>query len=289
MRVFVTGSQGQLARCLAENKDPGVQLIFGTRPEFDLMRPTEARKTILDARPDVIINAAAYTAVDKAESDKDVAFAVNRDGARAVAEAGAILDVPVIHISTDYVFSGNKSGSYIESDDVGPTGVYGASKLAGENAVREVAEKHLIFRTAWVYSVYGANFLKTMLRIGSERPELRVVSDQHGNPTSAHDLGQALISVCNLLQQGRTSWGTFHLAGSGETTWHGFATQIFAVAERYGKSIPKIAAISTADYPTPASRPSNSRLSCEKARTTFGLSLPHWSESTEVCVAKLIG
>ncbi len=288
MRVFVTGSNGQLARCLAEARSSGIELVFGARPHFDLARPDDARQQIVAASPDLVINAAAYTAVDKAEAEEALAFAINCDGARAVAQAAADLDVPIIHISTDYVFPGDKSGPYVENDQTGPIGAYGRTKLAGENAVRLVARKHLIFRTAWVYSVYGANFVKTMLRLGRDRPELRVVGDQHGNPTSAHDLATAVLKAGAQLRRGDAEWGTYHLAGTGDATWHEFAEHIFDVAADSGQRVPHVTSITTSEYPTPAKRPQNSRMDCSLVKETFDLALPHWRDSTRVCVQKLL-
>ncbi len=287
MKVFVTGEQGQLARCLAEVGGAHT-LVFGARPQFELTRADDARAQVMAARPDIIINAAAYTAVDKAESEPDLAFAVNRDGARAMAEAARELDVPLIHISTDYVFSGDKTSAYDEDDATGPIGVYGASKLAGEDDIRAVTPKHVIMRTAWVYSAYGANFVKTMLRVGRDRPELRVVDDQIGNPTSAHDLAAAALGVADVLQKGAGSFGTFHAAGYGEVSWCGFAKAIFDVAAHDGVTVPRIVPITTADYPTPAKRPANSRLDCGKLHREFGIRLPAWQDSTKDCVRRLL-
>jgi dTDP-4-dehydrorhamnose reductase len=288
MRIFVTGEQGQLARCLAEANDGKHQVVFGARPTFDLTRPENARDQVVAAKPEIIVNAAAYTAVDKAESERELAFAVNRDGARAMADAARVLNVPIIHISTDYVFTGEKTSPYVEDDATGPVGVYGQSKLAGEETIRNATSKHVILRTSWVYSVYGANFLKTMLRVGKDRPELRVVDDQIGNPTSAHDLAAVVIKIAEAVGGGRGSYGTFHAAGQGDVTWCGFARGIFDAAAKTGIAVPKVAAITTADYPTPAKRPANSRLNCEKLATAYGIRLPHWSGSTQECVQRLM-
>jgi dTDP-4-dehydrorhamnose reductase len=288
MRIFVTGEQGQLARCLAEANDGKHQVVFGARPTFDLTRPEDARDQVVAAKPEIIMNAAAYTAVDKAESERELAFAVNHDGARAMADAARVLNVPIIHISTDYVFAGDKASPYVEDDATGPVGVYGQSKLAGEEAIRNITAKHVILRTAWIYSVYGANFLKTMLRVGKDRPELRVVDDQIGNPTSAHDLAAAVIQIAEAVDKGQAAYGTFHAAGQGDVTWCGFARGIFEAAANTGIAVPQIEAITTADYPTPAKRPANSRLNCDKLEMAYGIRLPYWSGSTQECVRRLL-
>ncbi len=290
MRVLVTGGQGQLARCLADAAagDAALDMVFAARPDFDLGRVAAARDHVIAARPDIIVNAAAYTAVDKAESEPELAFAINRDGAAAMAEAADKLGVPIIHLSTDYVFSGEKNGAYVETDSVAPMGVYGHSKLAGEHAVAHSTKRHLIVRTAWVYSAYGANFVKTMMRLGRDRTELRVVDDQTGNPTSAHDLATTILAMCKQADNGNNAWGTYHAAGQGDVTWHGFAKQIFATLESLGHAIPKLTAITTRDYPTPAKRPANSRLDCAKLNENFGLALPDWKPSTAKVVSRLL-
>jgi dTDP-4-dehydrorhamnose reductase len=290
MRIFVTGEKGQLARCLADvtRGYDAYDMVFAGRPGFDLANAADAERHVVALRPDMIVNAAAYTAVDKAEAEPADALAINRDGAAAMARAAAKLDIPLIHVSTDYVFAGDKPAPYVETDATGPMGLYGQSKLEGEIVVREVTDKHLILRTAWVYSVYGANFVKTMLRVGAGKPELRVVDDQIGNPTSAHDLAAAIISVCQKTLDGSTRWGTYHMAGQGEVTWFGFAQRIFAAAGQSGFNAPRLVPIATQDYPTPAKRPANSRLDCAKLKAAFGVQLPPWTTSTDWCVKELL-
>ena len=290
MRILVTGSQGQLARCLADvaRTDAGIEMNFAGRPDFDLSKGVAAEQYVIQKDPDVIVNAAAYTAVDKAESEPGEAMSVNCDGAAAMARAAAELDVPIIHISTDYVFSGDKNSPYVEEDATGPVGAYGASKLAGEDSVRSIAGKHLILRTAWVYSIYGTNFVKTMLRVGKDRPELRVVGDQIGNPTSAHDLAAATLALCKRAAGGQGDWGTYHAAGQGDVTWFGYAQRIFETAGKAGYAVPAVVPIGTKDYPTPAKRPANSRLDCSKLREVFGVQLPMWQGSTDWCVKQLL-
>lgn len=290
-RIFVAGKSGQVALSLVEAaKAQGLELFTAGRPDFDLTDPDSMRETIAAFRPDTIINAAAYTAVDAAEDDEATATSVNADGAAALAEIAAELDVPFLHISTDYVFDGNKDSAYLEDDAVAPQGAYGRSKLAGEIAVMAANPNALIFRTAWVYSPFGKNFCKTMLMLAANRDELGVVADQVGNPTYAPDIADALITVAQAMASGANIGevaGIYHLAGSGDTSWHGFASEIFKLGGAEGHPVPKANAITTADFPTPAKRPANSRLNCDKLETTFGVRLPKWQESTANCVKRL--
>lgn len=285
--VLVVGETGQLARELARAAwAPGVELTFAGRDIVDLARPETATAVVAALKPDVVVNAAAYTAVDKAESDADQAFLVNRDGPAALARAAAMVGAPMIHVSTDYVFDGTKDGAYAEDDPVAPVSVYGRSKEAGERAVREAAERHIILRTAWVYSPFGNNFVKTMLRLGAEREELRVVADQRGCPTAAADIAAAIVR----LAAADHGWGTFHYAGAGPTTWHGFAEAIFAGAAARGARVPaRVAAIGTADYPTPAVRPANSVLDCSRIDRVHGIVARNWRGALEGCLDALIG
>ena len=235
-----------------------ITVIAVGRPQLDLENIATILPAIAEARPDLIVNAAAYTAVDKAETEPQRAFAINRDGAAAVAAAARALGVPLIHLSTDYVFSGDKATAYVESDETGPLGVYGKSKLAGELAVRTANPDALILRTSWVYSPFGSNFVKTMLRLAGERPELRVVDDQVGNPTSALDLAEAILRIVPRINDG--AGATFHVAGSGSTSWCGLAKQVFETSRLMGGPTAEVVPISTSEYPTPAQRPANSRL-----------------------------
>ena len=243
-----------------------------------------------DFRPDVIINSAAYTAVDKAESEAPAALALNRDGARMLAEAAAKRGAAIIHISTDYVFDGSKPAPYLEDDPTGPINVYGWSKLEGEQAVVGANARHVIARTSWVYSPTGANFVKTMLRLAGERKELRIVDDQIGNPTYAPHLAKALLQIARSVLEDEPGqrWGTYHLAGAGTVSWCGFAREIFRVSATLGGPSADVAPIATADYPTPARRPANSRLDCSKAESTFGVVLPDWRAGVHDCVVRLL-
>ncbi|CAH0222720.1 MULTISPECIES: dTDP-4-dehydrorhamnose reductase [Agrobacterium] len=289
MRIAVTGKNGQVVSALQALASADLEIVTLGRPELDLAQPETVLQALRDAKPDVVVSAAAYTAVDKAESESELAFAVNRDGAGAAAQAAKELCVPIIHLSTDYVFDGAKATPYIETDPVGPTSVYGLSKLEGEKAVAENTPNHAILRTAWVYSEYGNNFVKTMLRLGESRDEINVVADQLGCPTSANDIAVAIIEIARRLSNNPSARlrGIFHLSGTGETNWSNFAKQIFKFsAENGGKSI-IVNNITTAQYPTPARRPPNSRLDCSKLEEVYGIKLPAWQTSTRAVVTAL--
>lgn len=290
MKVVVTGREGQLARSLVDQaaRFPGLEVVALGRPGLDLEHPSTVARSIAEARPDVVVSAAAYTAVDKAEQESAIAFAVNRDGAAAVAEAAARLEVPLIHISTDYVYGGGKADPYVESDAPAPLGVYGRSKLAGEEAARAAHPAAVILRTSWVYSPFGNNFVKTMLRLGRERDELRVVDDQTGNPTSALDLAAAILRIAPGLTGESPASGIFHLAGEGWVTWHGFAAYIFDRAAARGVRVPRLVAIPTSAYPTPARRPVSSRLDCSAFLDRFGFSLPVWQHGVDETLSRLL-
>lgn len=291
MRILVTGREGQVVSCLLEAaKDrPDLDVVAIGRPALDLAQPGAAGKIIADLAPDLVVSAAAYTAVDQAEEEPDLAFKVNADGAGAVSAAAARLGVPVIHLSTDYVYSGDLDRAYRETDATGPTGVYGASKLAGEAAVAAANPRHLILRTAWVYSAFGKNFLKTMLRLAETRDELAVVSDQRGNPTSAHDIADGVLHIAGRLAAGFDGWGVYHLAGRGDTDWAGFARHILDISGEHGGPHARVKDIATADYPTRARRPANSRLDTEKLETAFGWCCRPWRVATSDVVARLSG
>lgn len=293
MRIAVTGGPGQLVLSMQERgPDLGHEVVAVGPPELDLAAPDDdaVHAALAAACPDAIVNAAAHTAVDRAESERDLAFAINAEGAGAVARAAARLGVPVVHISTDYVFAGDKAEPYRESDPTGPTGVYGASKLAGEQAVLTSGADTAILRTAWVYSPFGANFAKTMLRLATTRDELGVVADQIGCPTSALDLANAAIAVATNLtaRPDATLRGVFHATGSGEGSWADFAETIFAASAAAGGPSARVNRIGTADYPTPARRPANSRLDCGKLAAAHGVRLPDWRKSTCAVVARLV-
>lgn len=293
MRLLIAGWQGQVARALVElaPSAPDVEAFAVGRPGLDLCNAATITRAMTDFKPDVIINSAAYTAVDKAESESAAAFALNRDGARLLAEAAAKRNAAIIHISTDYVFDGSKASPYVEDDAVAPQNVYGRSKRDGEDAVRGANAQHIIARTAWVYSPAGANFVKTMLRLAGERDSLRVVDDQMGNPTYAPHLARTLLDIARTVRHAPRDgqWGTYHLAGRGDVSWCGLAREVFRVSAGLGGPSASVTAITTADYPTPAARPMNSRLDCSKAKQTFGVVLPDWREGVRDCVTRLLG
>jgi dTDP-4-dehydrorhamnose reductase len=293
MKILVAGAQGQLARALLEcaPSHKSFDVVALGRPELDLADQASIARVVDAVAPDLVVNAAAYTAVDKAESEPEAAFAINRDGAAVLAEAADAHGCPIIHVSTDYVFDGAKTAPYVESDAPNPAGAYGRSKLAGETAVAAANPRHVILRTAWLYSAQGHNFLKTIVRLASERPELRVVADQHGNPTYAPHLAHAILAIAARLGQRSDPdrWGIFHAAGSGETSWCGLATAIVAGAGLLGVPQVPVIPIATDAYPTPARRPANSRLDCGKLARAFDLRLPPWQRGVEECLARLAG
>ena len=292
MRMVVTGREGQIVRALAERASgTEIEIIALGRPQLDLAGPrNDIVAAIIGTRPDIIVSAAAYTQVDKAETDSELAFAVNEKGSKAVAGAARETGVPLIHLSTDYVFDGLKPTPYVEEDHPRPNGVYGASKLAGEQAVLAEHANTVVLRTAWVYSPFGANFVKTMLRLAGDREEIGVVADQRGNPSSALDIADGIIAVArNLVASGdEAQRGVFHMAGAGEATWADFAEGIFASSGGRGGPTAVVRRIDTSDYPTPARRPANSRLDCKKLAGVHGVELPDWHNSVDEVVGRLV-
>lgn len=293
MRIAVTGQHGQVARALSEIAPRhGHEVVLLGRPTLDLLAPETVEPAVRGARAEVVINAAAYTAVDKAESEPDVAERVNGAGAGAVAAAAAALGLPVLQVSTDYVFDGSKPTPYVEEDDVGPLGAYGRSKLAGERAVADANPRHAILRTAWVYAPYGANFVRTMLRIAGNKPEVSVVADQHGCPTSALDIATTLLGVAAKLvaEPGNGALaGVFHMAARGEAVWADVAEAVFAASRARGGPSARVNRITTAEFPTQAKRPANSRLDCAKLERVYGIALPEWRVPLERTVSRLVG
>ncbi|MBX4956320.1 dTDP-4-dehydrorhamnose reductase [Rhizobium lentis] len=291
MRIAVTGKQGQVVQSLLRRgAEKGAEISAVGRPEMDLADPASIAAAFSALRPDVIVSAAAYTAVDKAESEPELAFSVNAVGAGAVAEAAARIGAPVIHISTDYVFSGDKASAYCEEDATAPISVYGRSKLAGEKAVAAANPHHVILRTAWVYSPFGTNFLKTMLRLSETRDHLRVVADQTGCPTSALDIADAVLAIATRIvaDPAPSLRGIFHLTGSGEASWADFAEEIFTELLKSGGRNVSVERIPTADYPTPAKRPANSRLNGDKLARLYGIRLPEWNQSMTIVMQDLL-
>jgi dTDP-4-dehydrorhamnose reductase len=293
MKILVAGAQGQLARALAEAAPfyAAHAILARGRPALDLQDRSTIARALAETTPDIVVNAAAYTAVDKAENDAATAFAISREGAAALAEAAAAHGCPIIHISTDYVFDGTKADPYREDDATAPAGVYGRSKLEGEKAVAQANSRHIILRTAWVYAPYGSNFLLTMLGLAKAKHTPRVVADQRGNPTYAPHLANAIIAIAEAVGADRTlpsrPWGLYHATGAGVTTWHGFATAIMAEAAALGASPVPVVPIATRDYPTLAQRPANSALDCTKLARAFGIRLPDWQQGVRECMMEI--
>ena len=290
MKLLVIGSTGQLARCLAEKNGSAVEVVTAGRPEVDLKEPDSVRRAIERHSPAVVVNAAAYTAVDRAESEPNEAFDVNARGAGLIAQCCEAAGAPLIHISTDYVFDGSSSRAYVETDSANPLSVYGRSKLAGEEEVVAGTARHVILRTSWVFSPFGSNFVKTMLRLAETRDEIAVVDDQIGVPTYAPDLADVVLAVATRLPAaaiGSDVFGVFHAAGSGEVTWCGFAREIFRLEAAAGRKAPHVKPIPTSAYPTPARRPANSRLDCSRLDHVVGLRLPPWPDGLARCLERL--
>lgn len=289
--ILVLGREGQLARSLSERAaDRGMNLSFAGRPEADLADPDSLRSAVRAARPDVIVNAAAYTAVDQAEDEPELAHALNVTGPQALAEAARETGARLIHVSTDYVFDGSGDRPWREEDPTGPRSVYGRTKLEGEEAIRAILPDHAILRTAWVYSPFGRNFVKTMLTLAETRPQLRVVGDQVGNPTSALDLADAILAMIEAWRD-ETDRGlgrTYHVAGTGSTNWADFAREIFALSAARGGPSAAVEAIATADWPAKAPRPLNSQLDSSLFAETFGYRAPPWRESLALVVERLL-
>ncbi|OJF95286.1 dTDP-4-dehydrorhamnose reductase [Pararhizobium antarcticum] len=291
-RLVVTGLNGQVVTALIERGAlrPDMEIIAIGRPDLDLAQPESVAAAIEAARPDLVVSAAAHTAVDQAESEEELATRMNGTSAGEIAKAAAKLGVPIIHISTDYVFDGSKSTPYREDDPVAPLGAYGRSKLAGELAVRNATDNHAILRTAWVYSPFGKNFLKTMLRLAESRDGLSVVNDQIGNPTSALDIADGILAIAANLSSDKAAGlrGTFHMTAQGEASWADFAEEIFSCAQSKGAGFAAVTGIPSSAYPTPARRPANSRLDCTSLEKVHGVILPPWQASTASTVERLV-
>ncbi|MCR9195673.1 MAG: dTDP-4-dehydrorhamnose reductase [Hyphomonas sp.] len=290
-RIFVAGASGQLANSLCElAKAKEMDLgVFG-RPALKIAELDSVEQSIASFSPDIVINAAAYTAVDAAENDEDSAYRANSTGPKNLALITARLKIPVVHISTDYVFDGTKPDAYSESDPISPLGVYGASKWAGEEAVRSENSKHLIIRTAWVFSPFGKNFVKTMLGLAETRDHISVVADQIGNPTYAPHLAEALLNACQKIsgtnRDEHLPWGTFHLVGAGDASWADLAEATMLASAKFGGPSAEIRRISTDEFPTAAKRPANSRLNTRYIAEQWGISLPDWREGVIECARR---
>ncbi|MGI2173246.1 dTDP-4-dehydrorhamnose reductase [Shewanella ulleungensis] len=280
MRILITGKNGQVGSCLVDqlNTMSDVTMLALDRDQLDITDATQVNKVVSEFNPNIIINAAAYTAVDKAEQECKLASAINRDGPQNLALAANKVDAAIIHISTDYVFDGDSVNSYTESDVTAPQGEYGRSKLAGEQAVAQACPKHIILRTAWVFGEHGNNFVKTMLRLAKTRESLGVVADQFGGPTYAGDIANAIVTIAKQIVDGNQAYGTFHYSGFPHVSWYSFAEKIFEIALDTGVLVQpiKVNQITTLDYPTPAKRPANSRLNCDKIHNIFGIKQSDW-------------
>jgi len=292
MRVLIAGWHGQVARALIEQAPsmPEIKALAAGRPALDVRDPRSIERAFADLSPSIVINTAAYTAVDAAEREADAAFALNRDGARLLAQAAARRKVPILHLSTHYVFDGRKSTPYDEADLPAPETVYGASKRAGEIAVGEANPRHVILRTGWVMGALGRNFATRIVASVAEGKPLRVVADQHGNPTFAPDLAAAVLALAHrIASEGEdTPWGIYHVAARGATSWHGLACELVACAARNGHPWVPVEPVATEDAADAARRPRNSELDCTRLEQTFALRLPPWQESAAACVAAIL-
>ena len=282
MRILLTGANGQVGWELSNRGGQrGFEVLALDRADLDITDPVSVSREVNRPGVSLVVNAAGYTAVDEAESEPELAFAVNRDGPSYLASACGKAGIPLVHISTDYVFDGRKEGAYLVTDPVSPLSVYGKSKAAGEVEVREHLKEHLILRTGWLYGVHGDNFVKTMMRLGREREVIQVVDDQYGCPTYAADLAETILRIATqFLEGGQVHWGTYHYCGKGVTSWHGFAEEIFRLASGYESlKVKRVEPISTSEYPTSAKRPTSSILDCSVLANTFNIHPQPWAES----------
>ncbi|MCZ4372683.1 dTDP-4-dehydrorhamnose reductase [Vibrio diazotrophicus] len=284
MRILITGCNGQVGHCLTERLKNKANVLALDYEGLDITNQQAVIKTVTDFKPNYIINAAAHTAVDRAEQEVELSNAINCAGPQYLAVAAQEINAVMLHISTDYVFDGESKQPYVETDITAPQGVYGQTKLAGELAVAQYCEKHLILRTAWVFGEHGNNFVKTMLRLAQTKEHLSIVNDQFGGPTYAGDIAEALITMVESIEQGlQPEWGIYHFTGMPYVNWYEFAAMIFELAVKKGvlKHQPQLGSIPTSDYPTPAKRPANSRLDCSKIGCQFGIEPSNWMAALE--------
>ena len=287
LKILITGQHGQVSRELQQRLQGLGELVVLGRDQLDLANPEQIRQQVRSHRPGLIINAAAHTAVDQAENEPDIAFAINATAPGVLAEEAKALGIPLIHYSTDYVFDGSKPAPYTEDDVPNPLGVYGASKLAGEQAIAAVGGQYLILRTSWVYSSHGKNFLLTMQRLLQEKPHMRIVADQIGAPTWAGTIADSTRALIERWQAGQAGeWGVYHLTAQGETSWFGFSQAIGEQLLAEGKACAALEGIPASEYPTPAKRPLNSRLDCSRLQQQWQVSQPQWREALRECLAQ---
>jgi dTDP-4-dehydrorhamnose reductase len=287
--VLVFGRSGQLARELARHNWPdGLAPVCHGRTECDLVEGGNPLVSIEAVRPALVVNAAAYTAVDRAETERDAAFRLNGDAAGRIAAACHRHALPLIHVSTDYVFDGTKIGPYVEDDPIAPVSVYGASKAEGETAVRAALDRYIIVRTAWIYSPFGSNFVKTMLELGRTRERLKIVTDQRGSPTAAGDIARAIAALTGAILRGEGRFGTYHYAAAGDVTRMEWAHAIFAAAARHGQPVPRLEAAGSAEFPAPARRPANSALDCSRIARDYAILARPWQDSVEKTVDEIL-
>jgi len=290
VKVLITGAAGQVGSELVKLALAGFEVVGYNSSELDITNAQQVLQVVAEEAPALIVNAAAYTAVDKAESDGKRAYAVNETGVKNLAQAALAIGIPVFHISTDYVFDGTATEPYKETDPVGPAGVYGASKLAGEQVLISSGVKHIILRTSWVFGAEGNNFVKTMLRLGKERDTLGIVADQHGCPTSAASIANVLWQLAQkYVADNELPWGIYHFSNSPATTWHGFASEIFKQAVEAGvlEKAPVLNPIKTSDYPTPAKRPAWSVMNCSALENLLVSSVPCWQQELSAVLKQL--
>jgi len=291
MKMLITGAHGQLGRdIIDQSQSKGYQVQAPSEDDLDITDLGKVDHIITHLQPDLVINTAAYTQVDKAESEAAVAFKVNKTGCTHLARICTKNHIPLVHISTDYVFDGRKGTPYIETDSISPLGVYGRSKAEGESEIRSILKEHIILRTSWLYGIYGQNFVKTMLNLATRKQKIRVVSDQYGSPTNAADLARAILTISDRLHPGSDiDWGTYHYCGRGVISWHTFAEKIMDLARLHGGiRTAQVEPVTTADYPTRAVRPVYSALDCGRISKHFGLDPQPWQKSLEITIRKLL-
>jgi len=287
MKILLSGAQGQIG---SELKEQGGDLIHAcSRAELDICDLRQVEQVVAAVQPSLIINTAAYTAVDQAESEPDKVFATNRDGVRNLAIVAKKYDLPLLHLSTDYVFDGSKPGAYLETDPITPLNIYGASKAAGEAVLQAEWEKHLIIRVSWVFGLQGKNFVKTIFNLAAQKPELKIVADQKGCPTAAEDVARLLLHLAERVQQGQGPWGIFHYCGDKAVTWFEFAMLIVDLSKDYRQAQPLLKPVSTTEYPTPAQRPKNSVLNTQKIAQAYGIKAPSWQKALPRVLKHLAG